>query len=253
MDKNEKYKHSKLFLFLRWLVSVFYGKFEILGAENLPDEACVVVGNHSQMHGPIVAELFFPGKCCTWCAGQMMNADEVQAYSYKDFWSYKPRYIRWFYKILSYLIVPISVRVFNSAKTIGVYHDTRIISTFRRTVEALHDGTSIIIFPEHDADYNHILCDFQTKFVDVARFYYRKYKKDISFVPFYIAPKLKKGYIGKPVQFDHSAAIEEERERICHYLMDEITETACSLPEHTVVPYRNLSPKLYGTNIKKGV
>jgi len=33
--------------------------------------------------------------------------------------------------------------------------------------------------------------------------------------------------------------------------MREITEIAVSLPEHTVVPYRNIPKKLYPSNIPK--
>ena len=39
-----------------------------------------------------------------------------------------------------------------------------------------------------------------------------------------------------------------ERKRICGYLMDEITRTAQALPEHTVVPYRNVPRKFYPSN-----
>ena len=100
-------------------------------------------------------------------------------------------------------------------------------------------------------DHNHILCDFQTKFVDVARFYYKKTGREISFVPMYIAPKLKKIYLGKPVKFNHTEPIEAERSRICNYLMDEITNIACGLPEHKVVPYRNVSSRFYPCNLDK--
>ena len=247
----KKQKKSLFFRFIRRMCLIFYRKYEICGLENLPEESCVIVGNHSQMHGPLAAELFLPFDRRIWCAGQMMDKNEVQAYAYKDFWPYKPKYIQWFYKLLSYLIVPLSVCIFNNAHTIGVYHDTRVVGTFRNTVRALEGGANIIIFPEHDKDYNHILCDFQTRFVDTARLYYRKTGKELQFVPMYIAPKLRKLYFGKPVSFNHDAPIEAERERICRYLMDEITDIACSLPEHTVVPYRNLSPKDYKTNIRE--
>ena len=59
----------------------------------------------------------------------------------------------------------------------------------------------------------------------------------------------KKMYLGKPIRFDSAAPIKEERKRICTYLMDEITAIACSLPEHTVVPYNNIPKKLYPSNI----
>lgn len=148
---------APLYRFVKRLVRLFYPKTAVVGAENLPDEACVVVGNHSQMNGPIACELYFPIERYTWCAGEMMHLKEAPAYAYRDFWSRKPGYIRWFYKLLSYVIAPLSVCVFNNANCIGVYHDARIMSTFRDTVLKLREGASVVIFPEHDAPYNHKL------------------------------------------------------------------------------------------------
>ena len=70
-------------------------------------------------------------------------------------------------------------------------------------------------------------------------------------MPLYIAPTLKKMYLGKPIRFCADNPMEEERKRICDYLMKEITEIACSLPEHTVVPYNNIPKKDYPSNIPK--
>lgn len=248
MNKTKSYP---LFRAIRWLVKVFYPKIEVSGAENLPDESAVIVGNHSQMNGPIACELYFPKTSYTWCAGQMMKLSEVPAYAFQDFWSGKPEYIRWFYKLMSYIIAPLSVCIFNNANTIGVYHDTRIISTFKQSMSKLCEGANIIIFPEHNEDYNNILCNFQDRFIDIAKLYYKKTGIELKFVPMYIAPELKTMYFGKPVQFCSSNSIEDERKRICDYLMKEITDIACSLPEHTVVPYRNISRKYYKSNLPR--
>ena len=221
--------------------------------EKLPDEPVVIVGNHTQMHGPIVCELYFPDNCYTWCAGQMMKLKEVPEYAYTDFWSQKPKYIRPLFKIVSYIIPPLSVLVFNNARTIAVYKDNRILSTFRESIAKLQNGNSVVIFPEHDKKYNNIIYDFQEGFVDVARLYYKRTGKELSFVPLYIAPKLKKMYLGKPIKFSADTPIAEERRCICDYLMQEITDIAGSLPEHTVIPYRNIPKKYYPTNIQKEV
>ena len=109
----------------------------------------------------------------------------------------------------------------------------------------------MVVFPEHDVKYNHILYEFQDKFIDVAKLYYKKTGKELQFVPLYIAPKLKQMHFGKPIRFDHNAPMDEERRRICRYLMDEITQIARSLPEHTVVPYRNIPKKYYPSNLSK--
>ena len=178
-----------------------------------------------------------------------MVKSEVPEYAFQDFWSQKPKRSRWFYRLLSYIIAPFSVCIFNNADTVAVYHDTRIVSTFKNTVKHLQDGSHIVIFPEHDAPYNHILCRFQDKFIDVAKLYYKRTGKELSFVPLYIAPNLKKMFLGKPIRFCADNPMEEERKRICDYLMAEITNMAEALPEHTVVPYRNIRKKDYPKNI----
>ncbi len=244
---NEK-KISPLYKIIKALVRAFYPKMELSGLENVPEESVIVVGNHCQMHGPIVAELFYPGKRFTWCAGQMMELKEVPDYAYQDFWSNKPVGIRWFFRLLSYIIAPLSVCIFNNADTIPVYHDARLVKTFRRTMEKLDEGASVIIFPEHDVPYNHILSDFQDKFIDVARLYYRKTGRAICFVPMYISPALKKVCLGSPVRFCPDNSAPQERGRICKILMETITEMAESLPEHRVVPYNNIPRRRQGVN-----
>ena len=245
---NDK-KTSWVFRVIRWLVWLFSPKYQLEGTENLPDEPCVIVGNHSHMYGPIMGELYTPVKHYVWCAGEMMKREEVAAYAYRDFWSGKPKGTRWFYRILSHLITPLALCVFNNADTIPVYKDARLIRTFRTTMDTLSAGSDVVIFPEEDAPYNHILCRFQDKFVDTARFYYKKTGKVLSFVPMYIAPRLKMVVFGPPVRFDPTVPMRTQRDTICRALMDRVTELALALPPHTVVPYRNIPKKDYPKNV----
>ena len=244
-------KISPLYRVIKALVRFFYPKMEVAGTENLPDDPVIAVGNHTQMNGPIACELYYPGDHCIWCAGEMMHLKDVPAYAYQDFWSQKPKFTRPFYKLLSYLIAPLSVCVFNNAHTIGVYHDTRILSTFKNTVNRLCSGSSVVIFPEHDVKHNHIIYDFQDRFIDIAKLYYKKTGRELAFVPLYIAPNLHKMYLGQPIRYCAANPMEEERRRICTYLMQQITDIACALPEHTVVPYRNIPKRDYPSNIPK--
>ena len=249
MEKPQHQKKNILFQLVRWLVWLFYPKMKLEGTENLPEGASIIVGNHSQMNGPICSELYTPGKHYTWCIGEMMHMKTVPDYSYTDFWwNRKPKWIRWLYRILSYLIAPLAVFLFNNADTIAVYKDSRLIQTFRQTLEALKDGARVVIFPEHYVDYNDLLCDFQRNFVDVARQYYIKEKVCIPFVPMYLAPELKTIYFGKPIYYDPEIPKKEQMDKVCIYLMDSITDMARSLPRHRVVPYRNIPKKYYHYN-----
>lgn len=241
-------KTSLLFKIIKALVRLFYGKMEVVGLENLPKDNAIIVGNHTQMNGPIAGELFMPDNCYIWCAGQMMHLKEVPDYAFQDFWSQKRAWTHPFYKVLSHIIAPLAVCLFNNARTVAVYHDMRVISTFKETVNMLKEGKNFLIFPEKDEKHNNILYKFQENFIDVAKLYYKKTGIELTFVPIYIAPKLKKMYIGKGTTFHSQNNINEERKRIATYLSDQITEIARNLPLHTVIPYRNIPKKHYLTN-----
>ena len=66
----EKKKTSLLFKVIKTTIRLFYGKMEIEGIENLPEQNAIIVANHTQMNGPIAGELFLPENCDIWCAGQ---------------------------------------------------------------------------------------------------------------------------------------------------------------------------------------
>ena len=105
-----------------------------------------------------------------------------------------------------------------------------------------------MIFPEHDKPHNHIVYDFQDRFIDVARHYYRKTNRELAFVPMYTCPALRKIVFGEPVYFNGAAPLKEERERIRLALMDGVTKLAVDLPEHTVIPYKNIGKRNYPKN-----
>lgn len=237
-------KKSKLsyccYRMIKGLIWLLYPKITTVGTENLPKGEALLVGNHCQMHGPIACELYFPGNRYTWCAGEMMHLKEVPAYAYQDFWSGKPKYIRWFYKLLSYIVAPLAVCVFQNANTVAVYKDSRVLATFKHTVNCLNDGAKVVVFPAHYKSFNHIINDFQDKFVDIARLYYKRTGKRLAFIPQYLAPSLKKLVIGKPIYFDPDEPMESQRARICTYLKEQITIMALDLPPHLVVPYPNM-------------
>lgn len=223
-------------------------KPEFVGAENLPEGPCVIVGNHAQMNGPVYAELYLPGKPDIWCNAQMMHLREVPDYAFQDFWSRKPKSVRWLYRIASYLIAPVSVCVFNNARCIPVYHDMRLLTTLRQTLKRLGEGKHVVIFPEKDEPCNHILYAFQDRFIDLGRMYSTRAGQALSFVPMYVAPSLQRVIFGSPVRYEAKGDTEAERARVCRALTDAITALADAQPLHRVVPYRNMPRRMYPCN-----
>lgn len=232
-------KRSLSYKLLRFFVNLFYKKRKFEGLENVTEEPAIFVGNHSQMHGPLIAELQFPLKKQAWCIGNVLTIKEFINHAKTDFWGKKPKWIKWFFMLIAYIIAPVAVSVFRSAEIIEVYRDSRIIKTFKKTVKSLNEGTNIIIFPECPIPYNNIVNEFEENFVDVARLYYKMTNKCLSFVPMYNAVRLKKVLIGKPIKYSPEIPAEEMRKAICIYLKNEITSLALSLPSHEVVQYTN--------------
>ena len=236
-------KPNLAYRIIKRVVRMVYKPFRYEGLENLPDESCVIVGNHSQLHGPLSMEVYPPRRDFIWCTAEMTKFSEVPAYTYSDFWSNKPKAVRWIYKIVSYLIAPLCVLLFNNARVIPVYKDNRLLATFKETARRLGEGADVVIFPECYTPRNEIVYEFQKGFSEVALFASRKLKRSIKFVPMYLCPALKTIVYGEPTEFDTDAPVKEELERVRVYLMDEITRMGRALPRHRVVPYPNMAKK----------
>ena len=241
-------KKHFVYRLVRKIVEFVMPVYQIEGAENIPDGPVVVVGNHSQMYGPLAAELFFPKKHYTWCISEMMEKDRVADYAYKDFWSKKPALVRPFFRLFSYMIPHLAEIIFTNADTLPVYRDKRVMKTFQLSCDRLKEGAVIVIFPEDYIDHNNIVHEFQRGFVHVAKYYYRQNGAAISFVPMYVCPQLKKLVFGKPIMYSPDNPSAQEADRICNYLQDAISEIAYGMPRHRVVPYPNVSRKNYPYN-----
>ena len=237
------------------VVRLLFPKPVFTGLENLPaDRPCIIVGNHAQAYGPIYMELYLPCERAIWCVAELMHVREIPAYAFQDFWSKKPRWCRWFYRLLPYLAAPLCACVLSQAHAIPVYRDSRILSTMRDSLKRMKEGKHIVIFPEHEVAHNGIVWEFQDGFVNLASIYARQTGQAVDFVPMYIAPKLRRVCLGSPIAFNPDADLNQERRRVCHALMDAVTDLALALPPHVAVPYPNLPKRSYiSTDSLKGV
>ncbi len=242
-NKNNNYKKKGIvYKICAFFIKLGYKKTEYIGLENLPSEPCVIAGNHAQLHGPINAELYFPTKKLIWCDGPMMDKKEFPNYAHNNFFGGKPSA---FQKFLIKLITPIVVNVFKHADALPVYRDMRIMKTYKQTADVLEEGVNVVILPERSEEFNEITNKFNEYFIDVARFYYKRTAKELDFVPMYYCKELKKTLFGKPIKFNAKQPIEQERKRICEYLVSEITSLAKSLPPHKVIPFNAIDKKDY--------
>lgn len=241
--EEQKKKKPWFFRFAVKIIKLFYRKRKYIGIENLPEEPCIIIGNHSQIHGPLTTEIYYPRKKAIWCTWEMRELKEVPKYAQTIFWPNKRKGTRWFYKLLSYIIAPIASYALSRADTLPVYRDKRLIVTLKKSLTALNNGEDVVIFPETDDGYNNIINELQEGFLQVAKFYYSKYKKELNIVPMYNAATLKTVIFGKPIKFDSTKPVEEQNTKVLNYLKEELTKIALSLPRHKVIPFLNRCSK----------
>lgn len=235
--RNFKNKPIFFRVFMRF-INIFYHKRTYTGVENIKSPT-VFITNHSQIHAPLTHTLFFPTDAFFWCISDMTEFKKLPSHALNGFWPDKPKSTRWLYKIVAHLLAPLSW-FFKRANTIPVYHDSRVIDTYKITLEKIRQGHDVIICPENWTGFDGITNDFHDKFVDIARMYYKEYGKIVTFTPMYTCPALKTNVIGAPIAYNPDTNIRQERQRIVEYIKSTINKMAKELPPHIVVPFSNV-------------
>lgn len=176
----------------------------------------IVVSNHAGTFGPISLITSFPSKIYPWVNHEVTDlrtvARRVQAEFLEAELHLKP-------PLSSYLgrvIGRVCVALMKGIHAIPVYdRSKRIKSTVEQTLRLLEQGKNILVFPENSLKpINDALCEFCTGFLHVAKLYFEKTKRAVSFLPVAVNRKVKSILIGKPIRFDATVPFPEEKTRL---------------------------------------
>jgi 1-acyl-sn-glycerol-3-phosphate acyltransferase len=187
-------------------------------------EPLIIVSNHIGSFGPLSIISSLPLKLYPWVGHEVTELRKVARRLQKEFTELelklRPPLSVW----LARLIGRICVFIMKDLQAIPVYASSRRIrDTLQRSLELLLKGRNILVFPENkDHPINEVLGDFSTGFLAMARLYYEKTRKAISFLPVAVNQKVKGIKIGKPIRFDSSLPFLQEKRRLKVELEDSI-------------------------------
>lgn len=213
----DKWKQSRLFGFLRKFLLLVTGKRKTIWATEFDGEPSVFVCNHDRAYGPIAMNVQFDHckELRPWINYEVLSFKTMPDYVRGDFW-YPPD--KWYTKILDYtlayfyaLIIPPILR---GSGCIPVYHDTKVMSTLKSSVEALKAGYHIMLFPEHPSGYGEYTSDVFTGFVSLGRLMQRRTGRSVSFYPTYVDWKGREIRVGKPIRYSAEEAFDSQAEKI---------------------------------------
>ncbi|MDY5015049.1 MAG: hypothetical protein SO063_03185 [Eubacteriales bacterium] len=194
----------------------------------VPEEACVYVCSHHNMHGPILTLTLLDFPVHAWVLHVFFDRESCRK-QYAEYTFSKrfgmPQPVA---NALAWLVSGVISGLVRSTGAIAVWRGTsKIHATFRESLEALKKGESVLIFPdvEYSAE-NEGIGAMYDGFLLLGRMYTRAEGKGLPFVPLYCDEKSKRVVQGEPVVFRADAPYREESERVKNELAQRINEMA---------------------------
>lgn len=212
---------GKLYNFLSRVGSPFLPVKEAVFAEPIGNEPVIFLANHLGAVGPMYMAVTFPLRenVRIWCNEGMMEEKMTVEYIRHDWWWRPESKLAPLYSAtIPYVARAIVPKVLRSAPTIAVYRDARIMTTMRKSLQALKEGKHIVIFPELPDGFDSHAERLQMGWLNLVTMYKRATGKDIKMVPIHIDQKNRVFRVQKGIIADPDIPLAEQEERIERYL-----------------------------------
>lgn len=211
--KDEFY--GKSYRVFRAVMRLFYPSYQV-EATDTEAHSIVYVSHHERFRGPLATMLWTKKPLHIWALSafcdQKTCCNQIVQYPFVKRFGWNKNAALIICLPLSYIISALV----NSSKAIPVYRGSReIMKTFSQSVDVLTKGESIIIFPDvHYDNTSPIIGEMDPGFLHLEKFYYRKTKKHITFIPLYASRAQQKIMQGKPIVFRDGVDFKTEQERV---------------------------------------
>ena len=198
-NNNEINKRQPVWRCVSKVLKLFFRKPKVVSLSGeLPNRA-IYVANHSAMFGPLMYNLYLPASVAQWGAYPMLGNYKSRYRYLRDVYFIQKRHKSKFSAtILAFIEAFLSPFFYKGLRVLPSYNDTRFITTIRKSMQMLENDIGVIIYPEDsNVGYHEILSNFFAGFVELARYYLRKFKEDLPIFPVYYHAKKKVMVIGE--------------------------------------------------------
>ena len=207
---------------------------KILGKENIhldDDTPCIFVCNHGEIYGPVASTLYVPFSFRPWVTYEMADrsaiAERTMNGTFRNTKGLTRKFLNW---VMNHIGAPFMAWIMKSVDCIPVYHDNprMLRKTFRETTAAMEAGDNILLFPENadtSSDHHYVLegvSEFFTGFTMIGQMYNLRTGKCPLFVPLYANKHNRTITFGVPTRYNPDTPTNEEKERLCTYLRNEM-------------------------------
>lgn len=225
-DDNVINKKQPVWSGMRRFLKLFFKKPQIISLTGeLPNKA-IYVANHAAMFGPLVYNLHMPVTVAPWAAYYMMENYKSRFHYLRDVYFMQKRHKSKFAAtFLASFEAALNIYFYRGLRAIPSYPDSRVIKTIRKSMQMLENDIGVLIFPEDSNEgYHEVLTDFFAGFVELAKYYQKKYGQDIPIYPVYYHDKKKVIVIGEPHTLTEYTDKGLDRHEIANEFRDQVND-----------------------------
>lgn len=220
MKKN---RYGLFFEISRALARVILPRFRFKNIL-ITNEPTVYIAHHQNLVGPVSILVWIKYYIRTWVLSVFFSQKEC--YEHYTNYTFTKRY-KWPAPIAKLVAWPVSYIVpwlMKSARAIPVYRGSRqIVQTFKKSVDTLLNEEDLLIFPDIDYSNNSKeTSEIYEGFLHLEKYYYRKTKKHLTFVPVYANQEKHEVYSGHAIRFTGKESFIEERKKIAQEIQSEL-------------------------------
>ena len=216
---------SKFYNGLIRLVRFVLPDMETVWEEPFDSEAAVFCPNHAASFGPIAMCAFFSlrDQCHPWLNAGIMERKEIPAYVRQDYWWEPGCFFEPLLNMtLPYLMALLLPPILGSVPGVPVYHDNRVIRTFRKSLEYVAQGHHLVIFSEQPAGHGSSEMELNRGFLQVAPLICKRTGKALKFYPVHVDRAARRITVSKPVPYDPALPLKEQEDGIIQALSKSI-------------------------------
>ena len=123
---------------------------------------------------------------------------------------------------IPYLMALLLPPILGSVPGVPVYHDNRVIRTFRKSLEYVAQGEHLVIFSEQPAGHGSSEMELNRGFLQVAPLICKRTGKALKFYPVHVDRAARRITVSKPVPYDPALPLKEQEEGIMQALSKSI-------------------------------
>ncbi len=218
--------HERLYAHLFNAIKVFFMRRRIVSPRLAEGTTAIFVANHEGSYGPVTAIASLPQPIYPWVTHEITDLALCPKYIENDFVKPEVHLRPPLSILLSRVIGRVCVAIMADLHAIPVYKKSRrITETIAMSVRFLEQGKRLLIFPEiPNRIFNEIVNEFDTGFVNIARAFFERTARIVSFFPVAVNRGRMALHLGDPIRFNPLVPFRQEKDRIRRELIESICE-----------------------------